>query len=471
MRRKLAALFLGAVWLTSSFAVPLGPFDGVPFYICIAAVVLLLNPGEATVRAASLLALLFGYELLKVIQPEFVWTTKSLMGLAAFVCVATAAHMSMQFLSSESSSSLAQWLRFVLLLIASSVAVDQALAVASLRESPYPHYFLPIDRHSGVFFNEPSHLALAVAPYILMAAYNFKMFKRYLGMRSVLALATTILLCPSATLFGVCILAGAVVLIARLLTGRALGVIGSAAFVGGLTYAALAAPEIAERFVGAISISPDAPLAEQNFSVLIFTKGREMAEYALQHFPLGVGFLNMEVLAPHSTVTWLVDILADLNSKDGSALLFKGICEFGAPFLALSVLALLRFLRTVTRPQQPSLFSLLVVGVQFATFSHLFRSASYFDGVIAIGLSMLISDLVPYSALRATTRTHVRRRAVFTALPSTQLETRMSSTSQASTGQRGVPFANGLPGSPDGDYLAHPPSAADPWQRIANRPR
>ena len=112
------------------------------------------------------------------------------------------------------------------------------------------------------------------------------------------------------------------------------------------------------------------------------------------HFPLGVSFLGMAVLAPHSSVSYLGDFLFDLNSQDGSSLLFKGICELGVLFIAFAIVSLLRFIRSVIATARKSFYDLVVLSFEFAFLMHFIRAASYYTGVVAIGISVCIFGLL-----------------------------------------------------------------------------
>lgn len=409
-REYLAAYYVAAVWMLYGYTVSFGPWTGIPIYLVASAAMLIFLPASiisALVMAGALLA----YELAKNLQPEYLSTVKGFAGVVVFATVLATNYQSLLAMRRLPDMKIARWLRLILVAILVSIAVDHGLGVLDLKPSPYPHYFLPIDRRSG-FFVEPSFLALAISPFIFMAMFNFGLFRRYLGWSSLGLIGLIAVLCPSATVIGIGLLSGAIVVFDRTLKGRAFSMIGSALLVTILGAAIIAIPAIAERFTGVLAGDNSSLLLEQNMSSLVFIKGRQMATYAIQHFPLGVAFMNMESLQGYASVSSFSSYLYTLNSNDGSSILFKGISEFGIMFVLVSGLAAWRFLRAMSRDDGRSLFNILVLSIQFAAFAHFIRGSSFFDGLIAIGLSIFLFEILQ-ERLRGTARRKAKARQAF----------------------------------------------------------
>ena len=388
----LAAFYIAAVWVLYGYTVPYGPWNAIPLYIFMSAGMLLVF--RASIMATLVIAAaLFIYELAKFIQPEFTSNIKGFVGLAAFSVALATSYQSLLAMRRLPDTKIALWLRLILVAIMVSIVIDHGLGVLGMKSSVYPHYFLPIDRRSG-FFGEPSFIALGMGPFIFMAMFNFGLFRRYLGLSSLGLIVLIAVLCPSATLIGIGLLSGAIVIFHRTLKGRGFGLIGGALLVSILGAAIIVIPAVAHRFTGVLAGDNSSLLLEQNMSTLVFIKGRQMATYAIQHFPLGVAFMDMESLQTHASVSRAFEYLYTLNSNDGSSILFKGISEFGIMFVLVSLLAAWRFLRAMFRDDGNSLFNMLVLSLQFAAFSHFIRGSSFFDGLVTIGFSIFVFEIL-----------------------------------------------------------------------------
>jgi hypothetical protein len=86
LQQKACALYLATIWLTSQYKVPFADFEGIPGYIAFTAAMYLVLPLTAVLHFAALLLVLGGYELLKSVQTDFVFSTKGALGLVAFSC-------------------------------------------------------------------------------------------------------------------------------------------------------------------------------------------------------------------------------------------------------------------------------------------------------------------------------------------------------------------------------------------------
>jgi hypothetical protein len=157
--------------------------------------------------------------------------------------------------------------------------------------------------HSPVSVTEPSHFGLALSPFVFMLLIDFDGFRRHVGLPYVGVLAVLAVLCPSGTLIGVTALAACISFSASALRMRIGGLAGVAIFGTVVGLAIIFVPEISGRVFGVLSANAYDPFGEQNLSALLFEKGKQMAEYALWNFPLGVAFLDMGILAPYAPVS------------------------------------------------------------------------------------------------------------------------------------------------------------------------
>jgi hypothetical protein len=391
LQQKACALYLATIWLTSQYKVPFADFEGIPFYIAFTAAMYLVLPLTAVLHFCALLLVLGGYEMLKSVQTDFVFSTKGALGLVAFSCVMSTVFFAVKRLRDSSARQLGNWLRLVLLAMAAAVAIEIALTLDDLIQPVYQNYLLPIPAFTGLF-TEPSHFALALSPFVFMLLIDFGAFRRHVGLAYVGILALLAVLCPSGTLIGIIALAAGISFSASALRMRMGGAAGVAILGAAVGLAIVFVSEISGRVFGVLSANAYDPFGEQNLSALLFEKGKQMAEYALWNFPLGVAFLDMAILAPYAPVSYVADVVFYLNSQDGSSILFKGICELGILFLVFVVAAFVRFFRAATRSN--TFANLVVLSFQFTLFAHFIRAGSYFQGCLVIGFAICIFELL-----------------------------------------------------------------------------
>jgi hypothetical protein len=370
-QQKVSAFYLATVWLTSQFTLPFGDFERIPFYVALTAVMYFFLPLSAIFHFFALLFILGAYEALKSLQADFFFTTKGMMGLVAFSCVMAATFGAMKQLRDCSVRQLGNWLRLVLIVMAAAVALEIGSMLADLGYPVYQNYLLPIPAFSGLF-TEPSHFGLALSPFVFMLLIDFNAFRQHVGTAFVGVIAVLAVLCPSATLIAVFSLAACFSLSASAWRMKIGGIAVVVVLGIALGLAVMFVPEISSRVGGVLSANAYDPFGEQNLSALLFEKGKQMAEYALANFPLGVAFLNMVILAPYAPVSHLADVVFYLNSQDGSSILFKGICELGILFIVFAAAAFMRFFRAATRANKFP--ELVMLSFQFALFVCSFHS-------------------------------------------------------------------------------------------------
>ena len=389
--QKVSAFYLATVWLTAQFTLPFGDFERIPLYVACTVVMYFFLPLKAIFHFFALLFILGAYELLKSLQADFFFTAKGMVGLVAFSCVMAATFDATRQLRECSVRQLAIWLRMVLVVMAAAVVLEIGSTLADLGYPVYQNYLLPIPAFSGLF-TEPSHFGLALSPFVFMLLIDFNAFRQHIGTAFAGVIAVLALLCPSATLIAVFSLAACFSLSASILRMRMGGIAAVTALGIAVALAIIFVPEVSERAGGVLSANAYDPFGEQNLSALLFEKGKQMAEYAIMNFPLGVAFLNMVILAPYAPVSHVADIVLYLNSQDGSSTLFKGICELGILFIVFAAAAFMRFFRATTRAN--TFPELVMLSFQFALFAHFIRAGSYFQGCLAIGFSVCIFELL-----------------------------------------------------------------------------
>ena len=263
--------------MTSYMTLPFAYFDGVPIYVFLTPLMFFFLPIEFFFYAMAMCIFLTSYEVFKAIQPQFIFTAKGFIGILAFSCIITTIHFGLTSVSRYSPEQIAKWLRAVLIIILISVIIHSILGAVGLTESRYENYFFQMHIYSGLFV-EPSHLALALSPFIFMLIYDFPQFNRYLGGFSICVLIITMILCPSATLISISIMAGVVAIGAHVLRGKVIA--GTFGLILLIIFAFLivAIPDVSDRVGGIFTANQFDPFWEQNISALVFLKGRQMAE-------------------------------------------------------------------------------------------------------------------------------------------------------------------------------------------------
>jgi hypothetical protein len=226
--------------------VPFADFEGIPFYIAFTAAMYLVLPLTAVLHFAALLLVLGGYELLKSVQTDFVFSTKGALGLVAFSCVMSTVFFAVKQLRNCSATQLGSWLRLVLLAMAAVMAIEIGLTLDDLTQPAYQNYLLPIPAFTGLF-TEPSHFGLALSPFVFMLLIDFDGFRRHVGLPYVGVLAVLAVLCPSGTLIGVTALAACISFSASALRMRIGGLAGVAIFGTVVGLAIIFVPEISGR--------------------------------------------------------------------------------------------------------------------------------------------------------------------------------------------------------------------------------
>lgn len=389
----LFAIYLSTLWLTPAFNVPFGAFQGIPADVVLVPLMLVIQGRRAVMAALTIAAVLFTYEFCKNFQSDYHETVKGILGIMALSALFPTIYFALASVLRCPPKFVGKWLTYTLALEFAAIAVENVLGPLGLIYSKYPHYFLPIHSYSG-FFEEPSHVAMAMSPFLIMATFDIRLFRRYLGMTGIWCLVGIVLLCSSATEFGILAMAMVALAVKKASQGQFFSLLAGAGVMGAAGVAVLSVRKIQARvfdmLVPQTALMMTKPDAISNLALL---KGLEMAQYALQHMPLGVAFLDMASLSNHARISHISRVMAHINSSDGASVLFKGVSEFGYAFLAFVLFAVVRIafhLWRYDRTSRHALQSLLVVSFEFAFLTMFIRSASYFFGTTAIAMALLV---------------------------------------------------------------------------------
>jgi len=261
--------------------------------------------------------------------------------------------------------------------------------VVGLYAPRYQQYLFDIPRVTG-FFNEPSHVAFSLSPFIYLGICHRKLAIKWLGKIGLVSLGLTFILCSSATLIGIIAIAFFVRLIQKCRSFPSVVASISWFFLGCsfLILLIFYIPALSQRFGGLVDIVSGAENLNTatNLSALMFIKGWQMALGGLQHYPLGVGFLNFQILNELSSVSFLSDTIWELNAMGGTSVGFKLIGEYGYLGLIVVVFSFIIFLKNI----HSSDYRLIIENFfLFGLFGSFLRGASYFDGTPILAFAIL----------------------------------------------------------------------------------
>jgi hypothetical protein len=257
-------------------------------------------------------------------------------------------------------------------------------------ENSYQHYFLPINRYTGIY-PEPSALAIGYSPLIYLIICHSQWAKKEFGKNSILTtLTSSLILCPSATLLSII---SACIGLRILSTAKNPIIFLSSSFIflllTYLSYRYLPT-EIIDRINQTISglFSQKETLIE-NISSIVFLNGYDVSLNTLSHRYLGYGIMNM----PSAYQEYVIKndmLFSQLNNEDGSSILFKIVTEFGILGLVIYIYLFIKSMHShLTDDISPWKIAFLL-GIIFCTI----RGASYFDGIaiLALGFGLISKE-------------------------------------------------------------------------------
>lgn len=390
-RSGLAAIFLCAVIALWRFQITFGN-AGMPIYIALLPIGLALPlPQTALVKVIGAFAAILGLMLfvllsgITILRP-FVSLIALILLAATWLTVIAAIAVSVK----DKWATMAGFLK-VIIRLQVVLQVVQIAGFNLLSNRTAPHYFLPFDRPPGLLI-EPSHVAITWAPLILAALWpKAKVFGGHLNTRDFFWVYVTVILCPSATMLIVILLA----LLLRFVSWKPQAgivlIIVALLFAQNLVFILDFLPsEINERVQVLLYLIETGYFDERtNLSSVVFYGGATAALTALDVSPLGVGFLNMASIYGTDDLLYYRQITDDANIRDGSSMLFKLIVEFGYLGLAFAIYATLAIWRIFAlRP--PDVTIGLLAFPLVACFA---RGTSYIDGPVVIALSIILFGL------------------------------------------------------------------------------
>lgn len=208
------------------------------------------------------------------------------------------------------------------------------------------HIFDWVSRKQMLIFSEPSHFALAFAPFFLYQMLTSQ--NRYKHLFLCLSLAIFL---QNVTLIVVAIL-GIIISVKRYGVSQVMGLI---ALGGVLASFVIYFADVFTFFLERIVLSADS----ENLSVLMFLSGYERAYLTFfDSYTLGVGFQQMGIIGPLGELQVVIKGLTNgdtMNILDGGSLFSKLTTEFGI----LGIFLILAYVANVIRVfrSRPSLSS------------------------------------------------------------------------------------------------------------------
>lgn len=385
-------IYISMIWLTSNFGIPLAAFKNIPIYVLFTMVSFLFMTKNAFRQAGTIFCVLIIYELLKAAQPNFSFSIKGGLGIIAFSIIVPVTKNAWDYIKKTPVNITACWLKITLWVIFLAVLIVQAISLSGIYTWPdysQRNYFFGTPALAGLF-QEPSHIGLGLTPYIFLAIYDHKIFKRYLGRTTFVILILTSLFCPSSTLLAIVGMSFLVLVIKNFLLGNMKVAIYSVTLFLIALLIIFAIPQFTERVYGVFSKSAAVSLQTSQYSALAFLKGYQMTYYAFWHFPLGVAFLNMEYLAPQSIISYMNPLLYELNSSDGTSILFKGICEMGVGFIIFVLSSVYSFYKQLKGDGGDNFIYIVSLAFQFTFFVSFIRGGSYYYGIVTLAISIFV---------------------------------------------------------------------------------
>lgn len=335
------ALYIHLIIFSWGVELPFGAFDA-PAYLVLAPFVLttvrrsrLVFAGVcSTIILAALLIIDFsGTEIANPTRSAAIGSVFPFAALSAF-----------QAFKRACSDNWRNFLRLLPFFLSAQVAVQitellglNLMAVVGKDPDFIAHYFLPINRASGLF-NEPSHLAVAYSPLVI-----FLMLQGVSALKSqplsMSLLAFSVLVCPSATLLATLVFALVVAPKPRQFLFIPAAILLFLFPVAWLTLSLLPS-EIQERVDELVYMLNGGYLSQHsNTSAAVLIGGATAAWEGIKSNILGLGIGNLQIAYEAIALNDYRYYLGDRNIRDGGSILFKIIGEFGiAGVLASAVI-------------------------------------------------------------------------------------------------------------------------------------
>tara|TARA_R110002050_G_scaffold242271_6_gene378659 strand:+ start:10816 stop:12063 length:1248 start_codon:yes stop_codon:yes gene_type:complete len=395
---KFAVFLLSAIIFLWSYQLPLGA-GNVPIYVVFSIISILFYSVDFLFFIFLSGGLLIHFLTSLLFGPGFENVYKSVFGYILLDAVLVSTSSVFAFLISEKALEKAFYnvysngiyALFILQLIQ---IVFQFLG---LYESGYYHYFLPIPRVSG-FFYEPSHFAIALSPLIFYIVVFYRRFIEVFGVKFFSVFVFSCFFDLSSTLFLIFLLSffSRFIIFYSRSYWFPVGVIFAiilVCFSAGLLF--YYSPDFSDRLstLWLLVFQGENPDTTFNPSSLLFYKGLESMLYSAENYPLGVGMLNMSSISIFSSVSQLNDFYEEQNSHDGTSMLFKMLSEFGFFSIVLFFGLVKVFNKVKISSIEKAYFQseyLVLLCFVFPIISSMVRGSSYFDGGVILSISILL---------------------------------------------------------------------------------
>jgi len=390
------ALFL--ILFTSGVTIPIPGFEGLPLWVPIAGPTLaILSVRQQTwpwvaiataVMAGALATHLLVSHVLLGTAFGIIPLTRSALQLVAVSVLLALIWAGLR----EAESLLASIVDACKIFLAIQAALTILMIATGYKFWPgnYPHYFLPIQRVSGLLA-EPSHVAVAMSvPLTLLIGFPRLSWNKF-GPLYTSCAAFILIACPSASLIWP--LMGAISILALRVSGIAAALIPAALLalpsIGPTLAAVRHINPITERAYDAYSMVFLGTRADTlNVSSIVLAKGVYVMNRVLNSYPLGMGIDN----AYYANLKFgpeMSYLFSHLNARDSSSILLKIGIEFGWVGLLVFVTACLICIVCVLKP---SLHSQILGGVALTLLvANAGRGASYFDFGFLVAIAAVLA--------------------------------------------------------------------------------
>lgn len=366
---------------------------GIPLYIIISPLLILLSKftNKNIILFVGILFLLFVLSILQKAQ-GVVFTTpmRSFTAIVIFCFVFTCASRWLHIVLTNKQKIFFLFCKYFLITQVLIQLLQLTLWKIGLFNTNYKHLF-EIPRCYG-YFLEPSLVASGLSPFVYLFVFHRKLFFYWLGKSGIICLFLIFILCPSTTLVGVLAIAAFFLQIRSCTSVRALAftLISSIFLIATFVWIISHIPATMDRIVDLCSAfsDPESISGAQNFSSLLLLKGFQMASASLEHYILGVGFLNFQFLNDYSAVSLLNDFLYESNAFEGTSSGFKLVGEFGYLGLIVLIIMLFIFLKNIKKTNHNIILENFML---FGLMASCIRGASYFDGFQLLALVVIIN--------------------------------------------------------------------------------
>ena len=265
-------------------------------------------------------------------------------------------------------------------------------------------YLIGITRFSG-FFNEPSHVAMSLAPFLFIWLLQSRHNQKFITSKGKISLLGIFLIAPSTTLFACCLL----LIVVKIYYSRSLNLFSnnlckSIIFSCLIISIIYLIPESHSRFFniidyvfGQISVQDI-----ETTSVLVLLRGLFSMIEGLLTYPIGVGIQNYQIMYNLSDLGTQISWFAGSNKWSGASILFKFTGEFGWLAIILIIYSFILFYKNSTKNTHVSFIENAFI---FGLYVNFIRGAGYFSGIPLISFSILLINFLYFVARLSSNHT------------------------------------------------------------------